>query len=523
MKLFIPAACAVLLLSACSTYTEQTNSTAQASRTGQVELAAHQALEQAEKNRESRDAILFELEAGAAERSLGLAKLPAPQVPASSQAQLAPAMGSTTPVTPAAPPPPPSPSDGAYVRSLHVFASADEAVDDYEEKAKHSISSGISSAIVNPATTPYRGRAYDKVMLSTYQAINYLQLGEAEKARASLNKAYKRQSDAVAENAARIEAANARLEAAKNGKVKDDSGKTPGTGFDTDKASKDPKVTAALAEVNSSADARLKAYSDYVNPYTTFIDGLYMLTNATDAQEKERAAKEFERVASMADDNPYLKDDELLAQRLAQGGSLPKLTYVIFESGEAPHREEVIIPVPLFLFATKEMLYTQVPISRLAFNDQYNRALSIDLGGTVKTTAEVCNMDSVLAQDFKNQIPSMWADALICAATKAIIQHEAAQQIDKNVSNAFAAAMMKGALMATNAATTRADTRSWRSLPKSFSYARFETPASGIVTLTTPDGQSKQVKLPESANVSIVYVKQTQPGTALLADSFVLR
>jgi hypothetical protein len=405
---------------------------------------------------------------------------------------------------------------------LRVFTSADIEVDDYEAKAKHLVSSGISSAVINPATTPYRGHAYDKVMLSTYQAINYLQTGEAEKARASLNKAYKRQQDAVTENSKRIDADKEKIEAAKSGKTKDEKGQTAGSGFDTDRAQNDPKVTAALADLNSSLDTRLKAYSDYVNPYTTFVDGLFMMTNATDAQEQERAAKEFERVASMADGNTYLKEDALLAEDLARGNPMPKLTYVIFETGEAPHREEIIIPVPLFLFTSNELLYTQVPISKLSFNDRLNLNLSIDCGGTVKETSEVCNMDSVIARDFKNQLTSMWVDALVCAATKAIILHEADKAIDKNSTNAFASALLKGALAITNAATTRADTRSWRSLPKSFGYARFATPDNGMITISTPDGQSKQVKLPDGKVVA-VYVKQSQPGTALLADGFVLR
>jgi hypothetical protein len=514
-----------LLFAGCSTYTQQTNEMIESARQGRVDLAAEQSLELAKKNQTGRDAIVYELEAGAAQRTLALAKLPAPPAPLT-PAPAAPAMGTSgaAPGTPppAAPPPPASPSDGAYERSLHIFDSADEAIDDYEVKAKHSVSSGVTSAVINPATTPYRGQASDKVMLSTYQAINYLQLGDTEKARASLNKAYKRQADAVAENSKRIEADKAKIEAAKNGQTQDEKGKSAGTGFDTDRAQNDPKVAAALADLNSNLDARLKAYADYVNPYTTFIDGLFMMTNASDAQEQERAAKEFERVASMADGNNYLKEDAMLAQDIARGNALPKLTYVVFETGEAPHREEVIIPVPLFLFTTNELLYTQVPISKLSFNDQVNQNLSIDCGGTVKVTSEICNMDSVIAREFKNQLTSMWVNALVCAATKAIIQHEANKAIDRSSNNALAGLFVKAALAVTNAATTRADTRSWRSLPKSFGYARFSTPESGTITVSTPDGQSKQVKLP-AAKVVVVYVKQAQPGMALLADSFALR
>jgi len=522
--LYLLPAAGVLFLTGCSTYTEQTNAMTQSARAGNVQLAAQQSLELAKKNATSRDAIIFEVEAGTAQRALGLAKLPMPPPPAP-PAGTAPAMGSGNAAQPPVPSPAPvSPSDGAYEKSLHIFASADDSVNDYEEKAKHSVSAGITSAVVNPATTPYRGEAYDKVMISTYQAINYLQLGYPEKARASLNKAYKRQADAVAENSKRIEIEKDKLEAAKSGKIADDKGKTA-TGFDTDKAQSDPKVTAAMVELNSSLDSRMKAYADYVNPFAVFMDGLFMMTNAADAQEQERAAKEFQRVASMDGDNTFLMEDAMLAEDLAKGNALPRTTYVIFESGEAPHKEEVLIPVPLFLLTQgKAIVYTQVPISKLVFNDQANRSLTVDAGnGSIKQTLEICNMDSVIARDFKNRLPSMWVDALVCAATKAIIIYEADKEIDKNSTNPLASLLMKSALAISNAATTRADTRSWRSLPKTFSYARFATPDSGSVTVSTPDGRSKLVTLPANAKVSVVYVKQTQLGTDLWADAFVLR
>jgi uncharacterized protein len=499
-----------LLLAGCSTYTQSTNQTADNRRSGRVELVAQETAALAQKHLDDRDTIVYHLEAGSAERALALAKLAPPAPPVGKD---------PAPVTGVAPTP--SASEGAYERAAKFFASADDKIDDYEEKAKHSVSASISSAVVNPATSPYRGQAYDKVMASTYQALNFLAIGDPERARASLNKAYKRQKDAVAENEKRIERDQEKIEAAKNGTLTDEKGKTASSGIDVDRSQKDPKVASALDNLNAGLDARTKTYADYVNPFTTFLDGLFMMTNSTDAQEKERAAKEFARVASIAEDNPYLREDTLLAEDLAKGNTMPKLTYVIFESGEAPHKEELLIPVPLFLFTANEILYTQVPLSRLVFNDQFNPALTITTGGAQTATATVCGMDSVIAKDFKNALPSMWLNALLCASTKAIIQHELNKSIDKNATG-YGALFAKLAVAVTSVATTRADTRSWRALPKTFSYARLSTPDDKTITLSTPDGQNAQVTLPD-AQVAVVYVKQTQPGTPLLVDYFKLR
>jgi len=401
------------------------------------------------------------------------------------------------------------------------MAAADDRIDYYDEQAKHSLSAGLSTALLNPGETPYRGQSYDKIMLSTFQGLNYLAMNDPERARACFNKAYRRQSEAVEENSKRIEKNKEKIQAAKSGQVTDEKGKKASQGADPDAAIKDPKAAAAMQNVNASLDARLQAYGDYVNPFTVFVDGLFMLTNATDRQEEERAAKELVRVASMMPDNAYLKEDAVLAEQLAAGTAvLGKTTYVVFESGEAPHREELLIPVPIFL-VSKETIYTQIPLSRLAFNDNYNASLLVSGGGVQKPTSLVCNMDGVIAQDFKNALPSMWIDAFICAATKALIEHEVNKQLDKSVGG-WGSLVGKIGVMAFNMATTRGDTRSWQMLPKAFSYARLATPEDGVITVSTADNQSKTIKLPDN-KVNLVYVKQVGPGATLLVDTIKLR
>ncbi len=498
----------VLLLAGCSTYTQTNQEAATARRSGNAVDAAAKAARHAEKHPNDKDTVVFALEAGAAYRTLGLAQVP-PTAPAS------PATGAAeAPIAPGA-----VEADRLlpYHDSIRYFARADEKIDAYEEQARISVSSGVVKAITNPASAPYRGQTYDKVMASTYQALNYLAVGEPEKARASFNKAYRRQEDAVAENASRIEKDQAKIAAAREGKTADEEGKEAGQGVDLERSQQDPKSQAAMEQLAASLDERIRAYGDYVNPFTVFADALFMMSCSTDRQEQERAAKQFVRVASMAGDNPYLKEDAVLAEQLAAGqAALPRLTYVIFESGEAAHREEMIIPIPLFLF-TNETLYTQLPLYRLQYNDQFSQSATVLAGAHQLSTAEICNMDSVIARDFKNGMTSMYVDAFLCASTKALIQHALNKEAKKQGGSAGLAMMITGLVV--NATTTRADTRSWQSLPKTFSYARVPTPEDGMVTVTTADGMSKVVKVPEGT-VSVVYAKQVQPGTPLLVDAF---
>jgi len=53
----------------------------------------------------------------------------------------------------------------------------------------------------------------------------------------------------------------------------------------------------------------LKAYANYVNPFTVYLDGLYFMADAMDGSDLERARKSFERVVGFDPGNDYVKQD----------------------------------------------------------------------------------------------------------------------------------------------------------------------------------------------------------------------
>ena len=62
----------------------------------------------------------------------------------------------------------------------------------------------------------------------------------------------------------------------------------------------------------------LKAYADYVNPFTVYLDGLFFMADAADGSDLERARKSFERVVGFAPDNNYVKQDLATVDDLMQ-------------------------------------------------------------------------------------------------------------------------------------------------------------------------------------------------------------
>ena len=114
------------------------------------------------------------------------------------------------------------------------------------------------------------------------------------------------------------------------------------------KAQKDPKFQARL-QGNYANLNNLKPYANYVNPFTVYLDGLYFMANAADASDLERAHKSLERVAGFAPDNNYVKQDLAMVDDLITGKPLPPTTYIIFETGCAPERDQIRIDIPIIV------------------------------------------------------------------------------------------------------------------------------------------------------------------------------
>src|SRR5437899_9110857 len=103
-------------------------------------------------------------------------------------------------------------------------------------------------------------------MLDTYKALDYLALGEIDKARPEIIHAYQRQQDAVEENKKRIEKVQSEAASHTNSVA-------------IQKAQDDSKFQSAF-QTNYTILDNLKPYADYVNPFTVYLDGLYFMANA---------------------------------------------------------------------------------------------------------------------------------------------------------------------------------------------------------------------------------------------------
>lgn len=459
---FIAAAAAMLLGAGCSTYKNQAQSMTSAWTAGRPDVAAKEFGDKANKEGESKDAVVWHLEAGAAYRAAG-----------------------------------------NFPESNKHLEAAQAQIEKYEERAKVSVGNEAGAIMSNQQNLPYEGKSYDKIMLHTYKALNYLAQGDAEKARPEIIRAYQRQQDAVEENARRIEKAK---EAEAQSKEKDK----------VEKAKADQKFSGQLDGVTKDLEG-FKFYADYVNPFTVYLDGLFFLHAGAGGSDLEHAVKSFNRVIEVAGENKFVQADLANATNAVAGQSPGPCTYVIFETGQAASLDQVRIDIPIIV---TKVSYVGAAFPKIVRHYGEAPALSIKAGEAQETTAPLASMDSVIALDFKNEFPVIVTKTVVSTVAKAVATYainEAASHSD-----AWVGLLTKVATAAAGMAVNIADTRTWTTLPKEFQVARIATPADRKLTLSVGSGAPVDVNLVDG-EVNVVYAKSITATTPLLVSQFKLK
>jgi hypothetical protein len=462
LQLLLVAAAISLLATGCRTY-EQQNRVVQYWHQDNLPGAAAEATKMADQNANNKDAVIWRLEQGAVLRA-----------------------------------------NGQYEASNKAFDAAQEKMDDYAQMAKVRLGQETGALLSNQANLDYEGRAYDGIMLNTYMALNYLALGEPEKARPELIHAYQRQQDAVQDNQKRIEKVQA--EAAKN---KDSAA--------IQRAQNDPKLQAQIQNTSANLD-HLKPYAAYVNPFTVYLDGLFFMTDAADGSDLERARKSFERVTDFAPGNNYVKQDLAMVDGLMNGQPLAPTTFVIFETGCAPRRGQIRIDIPIIV---TKVSYIGAAFPTLKPQGDYVSSLTVTADGKTMTTSLVSDMDSVIGLDFKNEMPIVITKTIAATAVKGVAAYAANQAA--NQQSDWAGLLMQIGTAAYQAAVNIADERTWTTLPKQFQVCHFPTPPDRKIELETPGERQKIPVTIEDGTVNLIYVKSITATSPLLVTQMKLK
>lgn len=389
-----------------------------------------------------------------------------------------------------------------------VLEAAAATLEAWDEQAEVLISKEAAATFSDLSALPYRGRGIDRIMLHTYRSLNFLEAGKTDAARVALNAAFQAQSEAVERNREYIRAA---CENAEENEV-DLAGLA------------DNQSVANAIEEGKNGLAEFAAYADYVNPFTTWLHGIYFLHAGTDSGDYERARKSLERVAQMEPQNSFIREDIEATKAVPDD---EPITYVIFEYGLAPtlvvSRTDLFLPIPT---GRGNSTIAPVCIALPKLSRHVSAGVPVMRANDIPAQT-VCDMNRAVKTDFENAYPAVLARTLTTAFLKtaaSVAANIAAEEYARRDGSAAASLVALGTVIGTSVATyasTDADVRIWQTLPENFSIVRMPTPESRRLRVEVAGRRVETELLPGKVNV--VFVKAVGFALEPRVNQFILK
>jgi hypothetical protein len=365
-----------------------------------------------------------------------------------------------------------------YDKSQQVWLRADQKVQEWEAAARLDplrVSGSVASYIVNDKLRPYEGQDFEKVMLTTRIAMNFLANGDLERARVAIKQTHEREA-LIAEVRSR-QYEQLEQEARKKG---------AGTSFR--ELNGYPVASLDTPEARALRNSYQSAFSHYLAGFVYEALG-----------EPSLAAAGYRQAIELRGDTSLL--DEGLAgldQRVAARDDGRTDVLFVIETGLAPARvsQRFSLPIPLndrFVLATVSfpVLQSQAPDAGVSW---------LSLNGQELAATTITSVDAMARRALEDEMPGIMLRGFVRATGKAIAQYQAQRQADQrraqgDDSAAAALEVAAASVMIGSLVTESADERGWRSLPATIHVARAKVqPGSYALSLDAP-GRPQPVRV----------------------------
>jgi hypothetical protein len=341
-----------------------------------------------------------------------------------------------------------------WTQSRKDFALVSEVLDEDAAKAKFRLSRGaanMASLVTSDNVITYQVPPYEQTMLHSYQALNYLFLGQLEGALVEVRRANLVQEKALKEHLYELD--------------KDD--------INVDKQSFNqayPSMAAMIGDIKNG----------FQNAYTFYLSGLFYEA----AMQPNDAYIDYKRALEIYPNNHYLQKDVLrLATKLGMTADLAALTakygayqatqmanagelVILIENGAINPKQEVSLNLPIFSAANQPRFFSfALPV----YNGTLVKypSLTINIAGQTYTSEQIVRLQSLAAKELQQQMPSLLTRQALRLVAKEKLRTTMSQQ-GGDIGNIFAVLY--------NVASEQADTRSWLTLPDEVQILRLSLP-----------------------------------------------
>jgi len=383
---------------------------------------------------------------------------------------------------------------GDYKVSKHYFSQASGYIDEQKLKAKLQLSKGvqnIGAVLSNDNAITYVVPDYEQSMMHSYQALNYLYLGDHEAALVEIRKANLVQRAALENNFDVIDNAIASLQ---------------------DEVELDwQSISTTYPEME---DVIGEAKNGFQNAYTFYMSAVLYEASG----ELNDAYIDYKKALEIYPDNQYLRNDVLkLATKLGMSDDLSKFekrfgkykknnqknmgqVVVIYDQGLVEERDEMLLRLPVYT-SNDDMRFYSVSLPVYHKSDQYLPNAQLSINDKVLSFEQIVKVEALAAQTLKSQLPSL--------ITRQVIRLIAKEKMRKKMSKEGGDV---GNILANlyNLTSERADTRSWLTLPQSSKILRSDL-SPGYHNLSLKVGSlNKEINLDVKANrITLVNIIAT--------------
>jgi len=363
------------------------------------------------------------------------------------------------------------------------------------------LSEELLSTIGSAEYKPYKSRIYDRVMMRLYQTHNYLLTGDRGRARAEIFKT--RQAIQDSKDLWQIELEQAREEAKKQD-------------LNLDKSLKNHDSSHPLYLERRRIQRLVpKNLPTFVNPAALYLEALYFLHTAKEREDFAKAEYSLRQLHAIYPENTWISEDYQLANAGKQSEG-PK-TYIFFETGRAPVRLERRFDLPIFFFSpTARIPYLGVAFPTLQINDQFLQDLEIftsDQSNNSQKTTLLSDLDAIVAQEFDQYFDIELSKAVAGVVAKGGLQYLATNSVRAN-DDLTQVAVGAGVGMLSQL-TTRADLRSWSTLPKQIRFCKIDTPIDQKLTLRGAGTKLSTDIMVTNKHINLVWVRSVSNFTPL--------
>lgn len=360
---------------------------------------------------------------------------------------------------------------GDTEQSRKDYASAINVYDENDQAALIRLGetgSAIGSVLVNDNALAYRGQDYERIMLHTFQALNYWQDKDLEGAAVEFRRATLEQN--IAKQKREKDIAKAHQEARKNNVQTSELEQQLG-GLDT-----------AAAGVRDSIE----------NAYAYYLAGVFREGTG----DYNNALVDYKRAYEI---NPALKllpqDIKRVEQKQRGRRTQEAEIVVIYEQGFISPRVSFSLPIPT--------IHGYFAVSIPTYPSSAPAAPPLRVSGAQlhAETQVAAQLSAMAARALKEQLTAM----LVRQAVRATLKYETQKQANDNLGilGAFSTQIY-------NIISEQADLRSWLTLPATTQVTRFSVPAGEHqLRLSGPHGNTQVTVSAKAQGITVVRVIDT--------------